>query len=250
MKILVIDNDKEQCDRIKDYLQRPKYSHNVFIETDGDKTVELIELHKPSIVLLDVDLGKGKTNGISICKELCELPEHRNGTLGIILISGKYKKKLNQVQGLEKGADRYILKPFKRSVLASKIASLGRRIEIKKERVIHVGDYLIIDIERRTVLFNGEPIELNASEFDILQHLAINQDIPITRSALITLVFRNMEIADDVINRHVCNIRKKFQKVEDQIAEKEHMPSCEYIETLHRVGYKLLSIPKVVSPIE
>jgi len=232
MKILVVDNDQNQCDRIKVFLERPQYSHTVFTETDGAKTLKCIDELSPSIVILDVDLDSTDYTGWTICFDISNLPAYKNNSLAVVMISLPFKKVADEITGLRMGADVFIPKPFKRAKLAACIEALGRRQKGEAKKKIYIDSKLVIDTEKKVVLYENKPISLKKMEFEVLQYLSLQLDIPVSKTELINAVCRSREIEEGGIAKHICNIRKEF----------ESFTAHQYIETVHGVGYKIVQL--------
>lgn len=186
--IFIVEDDAKLASLIKRYLER--HSFIVTIEKNGDRAVDRIFDKNPAMVILDI-LLPGK-DGRTICREL------RGAYFGPIVMLTALDEQIDQIVGLEIGADEYITKPVEPALLLSKINAILRFaarsindaskknqsfLPINHSDRIAVGDF-DIHIPSRTVLKRGKSIILTAAEFDLLSYLAINAGQIISRDRL------------------------------------------------------------------
>ncbi|MDY7024746.1 MAG: response regulator [Pseudomonadota bacterium] len=167
VNVLIVEDDERLAKLTKEYLEANDY--NVHHIANGEEAIGYIINEQPDLVVLDMMLPGA--DGMKVCRE----------------VRGKYKKPIliltartddmDQVLGLEMGADDYVPKPVKPRVLLARIKALLRRSvvsdSIEAPRHLEFGN-LIIDDESREVLLNGEAIELTSAEYDLLWLLASN----------------------------------------------------------------------------
>jgi DNA-binding response OmpR family regulator len=186
--IFLVEDDVKLAALIKNYLERHQFI--VMVENDGSRAVERILKNKPVLVILDI-LLPGK-DGRTICREL------RGRYDGPIVMLTALDEEVDQVVGLEIGADDYITKPVRPRLLLSRINAILRfaarsgidslkkdkpLAEINKAEKIVLGD-LEIHIPSRSVLKNGQPVDLTTAQFDLLSFLAFNAGQIISRDTL------------------------------------------------------------------
>ncbi len=164
-RILLVEDDAPLASMVADFLA--PHGFDVAIEGRGDRAVARIINEQPDAVILDVNLPG--LDGISVCRNV------RNDFAGPILILTARGEEVDEVVGLEVGADDYMAKPVRpRALLARLRVHLRKTVPIDPEpteRRIQVGA-LVIDASRRTLELAGQPIELTTAEFELLWLLA------------------------------------------------------------------------------
>ncbi|HMB14925.1 MAG TPA: response regulator [Pelovirga sp.] len=171
-RILLVEDDQRLAELIRDYLQQQGFE--VLIEGRGDTAPGRILKENPDLLILDLMLP-GK-DGLSVCQQV------RSTYPGPILILTAREDDMDQVAGLELGADDYVKKPIEPRVLLARIRALFRRMEksggqqdpfsstlVPKD--IHVGG-LKICFSSRQVSLDGQVVDLTTTEFDLLALLA------------------------------------------------------------------------------
>ncbi len=222
MKILVIEDEIELQEAIKESLLKEKYT----VETAQDFTVayEKIALYDYDCILLDIMLPGG--SGFQILEKLKDMDKSEN----VIIISAKdsLEDKLN---GLALGADDYLTKPFHIAELNARIKAVLRRKKYDGKNEIVIGN-VTLDIDERTLSIAGKNIHLNRKEFDILSYFLSNKNRLITKTALAEYVWGDeIDQADnlDFIYYQIKNLRKKLDDSNAEVV----------IEAIYGVGYKL-----------
>ncbi|SBS26622.1 Transcriptional regulatory protein RstA [Marinomonas spartinae] len=169
--ILIVEDDERLASLTKEYLEKNGFS--VDIEADGRAAISRIVDEQPSLVVLDLMLPGA--DGFTVCRSV------RNDYKGPILMLTARSDDVDQILGLEIGADDYVSKPAKPRVLLARIQSLLRRstqdadltseASDKKEQTLTFGP-LVVDNSRREAWLSGEEVELTSAEFDLLWLLA------------------------------------------------------------------------------
>ena len=205
--ILIVEDDKGLSSLIREYLDGQGYS--VRVEEDGERAVERIPAESPDLVILDLMLP-GK-DGLSVCRAV------RAAYAGLILILTAREDDMDQVAGLETGADDYVKKPVKPRVLLARIRALFRRSDaatpFSREAFDHVMQFgtLKIDPGARRVIYQGEPLALTTIEFDILSLLAGHSGQVMEREVLFkTVKGYEWDGLDRSVDMAVSRLRKKF----------------------------------------
>lgn len=206
--ILLIEDDLELASLTKDYLQL--HDLTVFIESDGANAVEQIIKIQPDCVLLDIMLPN--KDGFDICKEVRN--HQTTSYLGPLLILTARDEDIDQLLGLELGADDYVTKPVQPRLLLARIKSLLRRINsgpiVDSQSLIRIDD-LVIDPGSRRVQLNNIPVTLSTAEFDLLFLLASHAGTVLSRDDILNHL---RGIGYDGTNRsidlRVSRLRKKL----------------------------------------
>ncbi|NTS76683.1 response regulator [Catenovulum sp. SM1970] len=208
-RILIIEDDIELADLIATYLSNKQFTVDVINE--GISAVDRIVNEQPDLVILDLMLP-GK-DGISICREA------RYSYLGAILILTASEDDIDQILGLEIGADDFVQKPVEPRVLLARVRALLRRFEqvkslqsqqSSKAEVLKFGQ-LSINLSARTVKLANVNIELTSPEFDVLTELAKDAGTTLSRDELFKrLKNLNYDGQNRFIDITISQIRKKL----------------------------------------
>ena len=216
--ILVVDDDPQTLRYVRDALIPAGYAP--VVTGDPRQLTDLVETHKPVLVLLDLMLPG--TDGIELIQRIPQLAD-----LPVIFISG-YGRDETIARALELGAADYIVKPFSPTELTARVrAALRRRAE--PERFL-LGD-LAIDYEQRKVTVAGQSVQLTASEYELLRLLSVNAGRVLTPNALLRQVRGGRDAADSTVVRTL--VKKLRRKLGDNAAK----PA--YILTERGVGYRI-----------
>ena len=205
-RVLLVEDSARLAASIREYLER--HGYEVFVEGDGRVVPERFERLKPDLVILDLMLP-GK-DGLTICREL----RGRDG-IPILILTAKGES-IDQVLGLEMGADDYVVKPVEPRVLLARVEALLRRVratppEAREARLI--AGRLSIDAARRAATIDSRPMELTTGDFDILWLLASRQGSVVTRDEILRVV-RGIDYdgLDRSIDARICRLRRKLQE--------------------------------------
>lgn len=180
--ILIVEDDERLATLTQEYLQ--KNGFKVDIEPDGRSAITRIVEEQPSLVILDLMLPGA--DGFTVCRSV------RNGYRGPILMLTARSDDVDQILGLEIGADDYVSKPAKPRVLLARVQSLLRRstqdvdlsvVSSESEQTLEFGA-LVIDNSRREAWREGQEIELTSAEFDLLWLLASNSGRILSREEI------------------------------------------------------------------
>ncbi|WP_426416488.1 response regulator [Aestuariirhabdus sp. LZHN29] len=208
-RILIVEDDERLAELTREYLESNGLS--VGVEGDGAKAVERILAEKPDLVVLDLMLPG--EDGVSICRRV------RQDYHGPILMLTARTDDLDQVLGLEMGADDYVFKPVRPRVLLARVRALLRRSstpagieedEPSDQSRLSFGK-LVVDSAMREAWLNEESIELTSAEFDLLWLLASNAGRVLSREEIFAAL-RGIEYdgQDRSIDVRVSRIRPKI----------------------------------------
>ena len=219
--ILVVDDEPKVARLARDYLE--KNGFRVLTASDGQSALTTARREKPDLVILDLMLPQ--IDGREVCRIL-----RRESDVPIIMLTA-LSEEIDQVTGLEIGADDYITKPFSVRALVARVRALLRRTrgEIKAPNIIRAGG-LEIDSEKYSVTFNGTPIKLTPNEFKLLYLLASHPGQTLTREQLLDDLHGAASSMDRSVDSHIKNLRKKLET-----ASGESM-----IETVYGIGYRFI----------
>lgn len=208
--IMLVEDDLRLSQLIADYLEKQGYT--IRVEHEGDAAVDRILRERPDLVILDLMLP-GK-DGFSVCRGA------RTRYDGPILILTAREDDMDQVAGLELGADDYVKKPVEPRVLLARIRALFRRSERQhpelvkadeKKTQIRFGN-LVISQASRSVFWAGDRIDLSTMEFDLLWLLALRSGQVLDRDFLYQAVkgieYDGMDRSMDVA---ISRLRKKLR---------------------------------------
>ncbi len=220
-RILVVDDEPNIVDLVTMYLEREGYRVDSAI--DGAQALNQIQALEPSLVVLDLMLPE--VDGFEVCRQT-----RLHSDVPIIMLTAR-DDDVDKIVGLELGADDYLTKPFNPRELVARIKAILRRANQSarpNDKPIHLAD-LSIDPARREVTVSGEQVELRAKEFDLLQALAENQGIVLSREQLLNLAWGyDFYGQTRTVDVHVAHLRKRIKG------------SQVNIETVTGVGYKLV----------
>jgi two-component system phosphate regulon response regulator OmpR len=206
--VIVVEDEQFQRETLTDFLDENGYRASG-VES-GAALRKLVEKDPPALVLLDLRLPGGD-DGFSLARFLRE----RSRKMGIIMLTASGDT-VDQVVGLETGADDYIAKPYEPRALLARMKAVLRRAggagaATPGERV-RVGKCLL-DLEaRRMTALTGEEVPLRAGEFELLKIFAENPNRPLSRDWLLeTTSHREMEAFDRAIDIRILRLRRKIE---------------------------------------
>ena len=218
-RVLVVDDDEGVTSVVARTLKREGY--DVQSASDGDRAIQAMRAWSPDAMVLDV-LLPGK-NGLEVCRQVrTERPD-----IGILMLTAK-DGQVDQIVGLDAGADDYLVKPFSLYVLAARLRAVLRRREPSPE-ILRVAD-LEVDVSARTARRGGRAMTLTTTEFKMLLHLAREADKVIPKAELTRRVWGY----DFEGNENVCEVYVGYLR---QKLEAEGEPRL--IHTLRGAGYSL-----------
>ncbi|WP_148252726.1 winged helix-turn-helix domain-containing protein [Aidingimonas lacisalsi] len=201
--VLIIEDDERLASLTKDYLESNDFK--VTVESDGARGVERIVELQPSLVILDLMLPG--EDGLSICRRA------RPDYAGPILMLTARTDDMDQVLGLEMGADDYVPKPVQPRVLLARMRALMRRSDPGDagSDIRLTFDNLVIDSATREAWLENERIDLTSAEFDLLWLLASHAGRVLTREEIFSQL-RGIKYdgQDRSIDVRVSRIRPKI----------------------------------------
>lgn len=196
-KILVVEDDVKLSGFIKEFIE--KYGYNVVLINDFKNIEnEFIEA-KPNMILLDINLPY--SDGFQLCRAF-----RRESEVPIIFISAR-SSELEQIRGLEMGADDYIVKPFSFELLLAKIQVAFRRIHGEHND----SNGLVLNKKSFEISVNNNVIELSKKEFQLLNKLVENENVIVTREELLEELWDETFFVDDhTLTVNVTRVKNKL----------------------------------------
>ena len=214
MRILLVEDDKLLGDGVQAGLAQSGFT--VDWVRDGIAAELALKTGEYSGVVLD--LGLPRLSGLELLARL-----RRGGDKVPVLILTARDRVEDRVKGLDAGADDYLIKPFDLDELAARLRALLRRSRGEAAPKLRVGE-IELDPAARSVSFRGQPVELSAREFALLQELMLNAGRVMSREQLAQKLYSwGEEIESNAIDVHVHHLRKKL--------------SPELLRTVRGVGY-------------
>jgi two-component system KDP operon response regulator KdpE len=221
-RVLVVDDEVEMQRALRAGLKY--HDFDVHAVGTGEEAVREAAAWRPDVILLD--LGLPGKDGFATLKEL--RPSTRAAVIVVSVMPGEKDK----VRALDAGADDYVVKPFGTEELVVRIrAVLRRQADVTEgEPVIRTGD-LEIDLARRLVSVNGNPVRLTPTEYELLRYLALHAGKPVSHTTLLRQVWGEYAVGDRYNTRYVVGqIRKKLG---------DNPANPRYIVSEPGVGYRL-----------
>ena len=224
--VLLVDDDEELVDLLQAYLEREGFL--VGRAEDGDAGTREALSGRYAIAVVDIMMPR--LNGIDVLKVI-----RSRSNLPVIMLTAKGDD-TDRIVGLEIGADDYIPKPCTPRELTARVRAVLRRTAPARDApgvvtAIHAGA-LSMDPQLRQVQWNGLPVDLTSTEFNLLEILARNAGSPVTKKSLSEQgLGRPLARFDRSIDVHVSSIRQKL----GQLASGRSP-----IATVYRLGYQLI----------
>jgi DNA-binding response OmpR family regulator len=222
-KIVIADDEQQILDTVRAYLEASGFQ--VIVARSGREALFAFRHEKPDLVILDVMMPE--MDGWEAARLI-----RRESEVPILFLTARVDD-VDQITGLEIGADEYITKPFSPRVLVAQVRAVLRRVygELAAEPSVWRVGGLELDAEARLVRLNGARIDLTPSEFDLLAIFIARPGRVFTRMELLERLqgeaFAPYERTIDV---HVKNLRAKIEA-------DPHDPGA--IETVYGVGYRM-----------
>ncbi|HEX2906676.1 MAG TPA: response regulator transcription factor [Phototrophicaceae bacterium] len=223
--ILAVDDDPEVLDTLGRVLEREAF--DVGLAKAGAEALSMIDRRAPDLLILDIIMPG--MDGITVCQQLRRDP--RYVALPILFLTAKGSTD-DIVDGLDAGADDYVIKPFELAELRARVHALLRRSirETREDAIIQLSD-LKLDSDTYQVYIKGVKIQLTSTEHRLLRYLMENPNRALSPSHLLQAVWEYPPNTGDpdLVRAHVRNLRAKIEKSTDR----------KYIRTIHGVGYMI-----------
>ncbi len=223
VRILVVDDEPRYLRLVSYNMEAAGYE--VMTAADGEEALALVAGQDPDLLILDVRLPG--IDGFEVCARVREF-----STVPIIMLTAKGEQR-DKVTGLRQGADDYITKPFGAGELVARVEAVLRRSRTTgpaTPATVTVGE-LSIDFSRRRVTIRGRPVELSATEYRLLQCLALDAGRVVVQEEIQERVW------GPEYREHYEGLRVYVRRLRQKIEKDPGNP--EYIVTWPRVGYEL-----------
>lgn len=201
MKILVVEDSERLRRALAEGLRRSGFV--VDLTTDGVEGLQFANATEYDVIILDIMMPR--LDGLELLKKL----RAQRNRAQVLILSAKDLVE-DRVQGLELGADDYLVKPFAFDELVARIKTLGRRrFEIKNPE-IEIGQ-LVVNTSKRQIRANGQMLSLTPAEYNLIEYLVLRRGCVISKSQLQNWISNaDSEAVSNVIEVLVSNLRKKM----------------------------------------
>ncbi|HKQ11471.1 MAG TPA: response regulator transcription factor [Rhizomicrobium sp.] len=228
--IALVDDDKNILASVSLLLEQEGYHVRTY--SDGAAALTALTTTPPDLAILDIKMPR--MDGLELLRRLRQAQD-----LPVIFLTSK-DEEIDELMGLNAGADDYIRKPFSQRLLLERVRAVLRRaegkgappangVEAAKKEALTRGK-LALDPQRHECTWDGKPVRLTVTEFLILQALAQRPGFVKSRDSLMDAAYDDQVYVDDrTIDSHIKRLRKKFKVVADDF---------DAIETLYGVGYR------------
>ncbi|MBV8622242.1 MAG: response regulator transcription factor [Herbaspirillum sp.] len=225
-KVLLIDDDVELVDMLKEYLEQEKFEVNVAYDGEAGAAEALTGQY--AIAVLDVMMPR--LNGVDTLRRI-----RAKSSMPVVMLTAKGDD-TDRIIGLELGADDYVPKPCTPREIAARIRAILRRASAESNEQSPYSPLAVGALsmwpEQRRATWNNKPLELTSSEFNLLEVLARNAGKPVSKQHLSEQgLGRPLARFDRNIDVHLSSIRQK-------IAALGSDKSC--IQTVYRLGYQFI----------
>ncbi len=214
MRILLVEDDEDLGDGVREGLVQERFT--VDWVRDGREAMAALDAENYSLMILD--LGLPRISGIEILK----LIRNHGNEIPVIILTAR-DTVADRIQGLDCGADDYVIKPFDLDELAARIRALMRRKMGRAEPMLVHGN-IVLDPAAHKVTLDGETVNLSPREFAVLRELLENTGIVLSRDRLEQSLYGwNEEVESNALEVHIHHLRKKL--------------GAKLIKTIRGVGY-------------
>ena len=200
-RVLVVEDDPEIAGALRRSLGRESY--DVRLAEDGVSALEASSVFHPDAVVLD--LGLPRLDGVEVCRRL-----RHDGDVPILMLTARDAVE-SRVEGLDSGADDYLVKPFDRQELLARLRALLRRRPPRGSASLVVGE-LRLNPDTREAAYGERVLDLTSREFELLEHLMRNERLVISREALLEEVWGyQVYVETNTVDVFISNLRRKLE---------------------------------------
>ena len=226
-KLLIVEDDEQIADILREYLVRKGYTVNW--SSTGNEGLEDCKMQEYDLIIVDIMLPE--MDGYNLCQSI-----RWTSDVPIIIVSAK-NTELDKIKGLKLGADDYVTKPFSLPEVEARIDSLIRRYRRMRSNDKQNASYtyeggLMICFDRKKAYLNDVELSLTATEWSLLAVLASNPQCPFTKKELYEKIWHEQDTdTSNTITVHIKQLRSKL---------KEDSKNPRYIETAWGIGYRFI----------
>jgi DNA-binding response OmpR family regulator len=203
MRILVVEDEHRIANAVRQGLEQEAYAVDVCY--DGDEGYRSATTEEYDLILLDVMMPG--MDGIALCQKLRDESIH----IPVLLLTAKDQPQ-DIVRGLDAGADDYLAKPFSFDVLLARMRALLRRPHDRQDEVLQAGD-LSLSVANRVVARAGQPIQLSAKEYAILEYLLRNKGRVVSKNNIISHVWDfDADVLPNNVEVFITYLRNKIDR--------------------------------------
>ena len=218
MRILIVEDNQKLAGYIKKALEQKSYSADCIY--DGEAGEKRATFGEYDLIILDIMLPK--RDGITVCKNLRE----KNINLPIIMLTAKGELD-DRVEGLDSGADDYLVKPFELKELLARTRALLRRPKQKTDEILKVQD-ITIDNAKHTVKQGNKELKLTLKEYAVLEYLVRNKGNVVNREQILGHCWDfAFDSFSNIVDVYIKQLRKKLND-----------KNGKYIKTIREIGYQ------------
>jgi two-component system response regulator MprA len=200
-RVLVVEDDGDIADVLRRALGMEGYE--VRLADDGERALTAAGDFEPDAVVLD--LGLPKLDGVEVCRRL-----RKDGDVPILMLTARDEVD-SRVEGLDSGADDYLVKPFERTELLARLRALLRRRPPRGSAFLVVGD-LRLNPDTHEVCRGERTLDLTGREFELLEHLMRNERLVVSRDKLLEEVWEYAPFSEtNTVDVFVSNLRRKLE---------------------------------------
>lgn len=200
--VLVVEDERAIADLERLYLTEAGFG--VHVERDGTAALAAVDRLRPVAIVLDV--GLPGRDGLDVCRQL----RARGDWTPVVFVTAR-DDEVDRILGLELGGDDYLTKPFSPRELVARVRGLLRRAALPASAGPTVVGAVALDAERRTVTAAGRPVELTATEFDLLAKLMSAPGRVFSREQLLASVWGHADYGGGrTVDVHIAQVRAKL----------------------------------------
>ncbi|MBU3092531.1 response regulator transcription factor [Clostridium sp. CM028] len=216
--ILIVDDESRIRRMLKDFLVSHKYE--ILEASNGKEAMEMFYSNNSKIDLILLDVMMPMKNGFDVLSEIRE-----DSITPIIMLTAKGEE-YDQLAGFKFGADDYISKPFSPSLLLARLEAVLKRTGKRKVENVVIGNISVDKLKKEVVCAN-EKLDLTPKEYDLLLYFIENNELVLAREQILDAVWNYDYVGDArTVDTHIKQLRAKL------------VFNCQYIKTVHGVGYR------------
>jgi DNA-binding response OmpR family regulator len=201
MRILITEDEKDLADALARGLRQQGYATDIAF--DGEEALAMTEVNDYDLIILDLNLPK--IDGVEVCQRI----RAAGSPVGILMLTARSSLD-DRVNGLDQGADDYLVKPFHFPELLARVRAILRREGETRDPILRIGD-LVLDPNAVKGYFKGSEIVFTTKEFAILEYLMRNAGRVISQEELLEHVWNeDANMFTQTVKVHIKNIRSKL----------------------------------------